>query len=143
MTIAGTTPTPTRTTPTTLPGVARDGATATFFDAAARGVLLLPVCPQGHASGPAAQRCERCADPELTPTAASGRARLVTWSVVPGRVPGAPATVLAVGELAEGPWWWSHLLRAPGAELRVDLPLRVAFVHPDAGTEAVPVFVPA
>jgi uncharacterized OB-fold protein len=49
-------------------------------------------------------------------------------------------------ELAEGPWWWSHIDGVSPADLRVGLPLRISFERAEASGdeqfEAVPVFRP-
>jgi uncharacterized OB-fold protein len=49
-------------------------------------------------------------------------------------------TVLAVAQLAEGPWWWSQIegVQNP-ADLSPGIPLRITFERPD-GSEAIPVF---
>jgi uncharacterized OB-fold protein len=50
---------------------------------------------------------------------------------------------LGIAELAEGPWWWSQIVDADPAQLRVGTPLQIIFARHDAQDEAVPVFVPA
>lgn len=126
--------------------VARNDATAPFFDGTARGEFLLLRCPQGHWNRPQAERCAKCDSDELRPEPSSGRARLVTWAVVHPR-PAAdgeagPPAVPAVVELEEGPWWWSQIVGFEPDDLRDGLALRVVFERPD-GSEAVPVFTPA
>lgn len=133
--------------------VARNDATATFFDGTARGEFLLLRCPQGHWNRPQAERCVECDSDGLRPEPSSGRARLVSWAVVhprrgagaetggeagPTAVPAVPAVV----EFEEGPWWWSQIVGVDPGELRDGLALRVVFERPD-GSEAVPVFTPA
>ena len=63
----------------------------------------------------------------------------MTWaSAEPGAEAG--ATVLVIGELDEGPWWWSQLVDANPAALSVGARLAVGFDRAPGGHEAVPVF---
>jgi|SRR5215211_1465679 len=123
--------------------VVRDDETAAFFDGTAQEQFLLPHCPRGHASSPHAQQCDTCGSTNLTGRPASGEATVVSWTVVPGRPTadgfGRP-TVLVVAELSEGPWWWSQILNADPASIRVGTPLRVTFDRHSEEHEAVPVF---
>jgi uncharacterized OB-fold protein len=123
--------------------VSRDDDTAAFFDGTARGQFLLPRCRQGHASSPHARQCDTCGATELRLQPASGDATVVSWAVVPARPtedgPGSP-TVLAVAELAEGPWWWSNITDANSEEVTVGTPLRIAFERHSNQHETVPVF---
>jgi len=124
--------------------VTRTEATAEFFDAAAKGVLALARCADGHWSSPSHHVCEVCAEPTLRLEAASGRARLVSWAVVHPRATegfeAPPAVVAAIVELAEGPWWWTMLAGVDPGTLAEGLALRVSFEQPE-GYEPVPVFV--
>jgi hypothetical protein len=123
----------------------RDDDTAEFLDATARGQFLVKRCNHGHFSEPAAAACTTCASPELSWTAASGRARLVSWAVTHNAEPdGEPGRqVLVIGELEEGPWWWSCLPGADPDALQAGDPLLLDFERPE-GTgdtaEALPVF---
>ena len=124
--------------------VARDDATAEFLDAAARGEFLIQRCGAcGRHSGPQAQQCHACGATELSWVPASGRATIVTWAIAHGRpaADGSVATtVLAIAELAEGPWWWSQIVEVPDpGQLTAGLPLRISFEQPD-GSEPIPVF---
>ncbi len=66
--------------------VGRNGATEEFFDGTAAGEFLLRRCrPHGHLSRPQAHQCCECGSTELTWIPASGRARLVSWVVIPAR----------------------------------------------------------
>jgi hypothetical protein len=132
--------------------VSRDAATAEFFDGTAAGQFLLRHCAAcGALSAPQAAQCEQCCSTALDWRPASGDAILVSWTVAHGRaaVPAGDAagtasrTILGIGELAEGPWWWSQIVDAEPAQLRAGIPLRISFRRYDAQHEAVPVFVPA
>lgn len=132
----------------TLAGVARDESTAEFFDGTASGVYLIRRCVQhGHASKPQAELCSVCGAQDLRREAASGNAKLVSWVVVPGKAvdpdgPQPEPTIVAIGELAEGPWMWAQLLKADPETLHEGVALQIAFERP-AGSEAIPVLVPA
>jgi uncharacterized protein len=74
---------------------------------------------------------------------ASGDATLVSWTVAHSRADAAGdtrPTIVAIGELAEGPWWWSRLVAAEPAQLRVGAPLEIRFLRHGPDVEAVPVF---
>jgi len=120
-----------------VPGVARDDATAEFFDGTAAGVYLLRRCDRGHISKPQALQCSVCSGQELEWVPASGEARLVSWAVLPA----AESPVVAVAELKEGPWIWAALFCEDPSGLRDGMELRIAFERPE-GSEAIPVLVP-
>ncbi|HEX4017194.1 MAG TPA: OB-fold domain-containing protein [Frankiaceae bacterium] len=121
---------------------ARSDETAEFLDAAARGEFLVRRCERGHVSEPAAVCCTTCGSADVSWIAASGRARLISWAVTHGVTPSGEATanVLAIGELEEGPWWWSCIPGADPAELTVDAPLQISFERPGNTEESLPVF---
>ena len=130
----------------TVGPVTRDAATAEFFDGTAAGQFLLRHCTAcGALSTPQSAQCEHCCSTALDWRPASGDAILVSWTVTHGR-PDASGTVnhtiLGIAELAEGPWWWSQIIDADPAQLRVGTPLRIGFQRYDAQCEAVPVFAP-
>jgi uncharacterized OB-fold protein len=125
--------------------VARDGSTAEFFEAAAQGRFLIQRCvPAGHMARPQARLCPECGSTDLAYEPASGRARLVSWAVVPGRPrpdePAPPPSVPVIAQLEEGPWWWSALVGGDPDSLREGQALRIVFERAEGG-EAVPVFV--
>ena len=128
----------------TVGPVGRNEASAQFFDGTSRGEFLLRRCaPHGHLSRPQARQCSECGSTDLTWSPASGRARLVSWVAVSARGeadPLAAPQVPAIGELEEGPWWWSKLVGAGPDSLAEGLPLRLVYERADTG-EAVPVFV--
>jgi uncharacterized OB-fold protein len=124
--------------------VVRDAATAEFFDGTAAGQFLLRQCPAGHHSEPAAAQCTTCGSTELAWVPASGGATLVSWAVSWSRpAAGEPArpTVLVIGELDEGPWWWAQLDDDEASGLAVGRRLRIEFQRAADEHEAVPVFV--
>lgn len=126
--------------------VVRDDATAEFFDAAAEGRFLLRQCAAGHYSEPPAVQCTGCGTAGLRWVAASGAASLVSWAVSWTRPAGGSepsATVLVIGELDEGPWWWTRLAgdqQPDPAELVPGRRLRIDFERAAGDYEAVPVF---
>lgn len=124
----------------------RDDASAQFFDASARGEMSIRRCPRcRHAWSPHLLTCAECGALELDWVTATGRARLVSWTVVHGRPAGdAPATRTVVGlvELEEGPWFDAELVDVDEAALTEGTALVAAF-HRPAGSEALPVFRPA
>jgi uncharacterized OB-fold protein len=128
----------------TVGPIIRDAATAEFFDGTAMGQFLLRHCHDcGTLSAPQAAQCERCSSTVLDWRPASGDAALVSWTIAhakPGPEGTAHRTVLAIAELAEGPWWWSQIVGAAPAQLRVGTPLRIDFQRHDPAHEAVPVF---
>jgi uncharacterized OB-fold protein len=128
--------------------VARDSASAAFFDGTRRGAFLLR---RRRGNG-------EYLDPSTVPAAsdeadleyapATGGARVLSWATLHGGngdVDEAIRTVIAIVELDEGPWWWAQLVDVdPDADL-ADLRVQVDFVPsgPDARHEVVPVFRPA
>lgn len=121
----------------TIPAVARDEATEEFFDGTSAGVYLIRRCvPHAHASKPQVLQCSVCGSEELRWEPSSGDAKLVTWAVQPD------SSVVAVAELAEGPWIWAALVCEDPGVLREGMGLRIGFERPP-GSEAIPVLVPA
>jgi uncharacterized protein len=124
--------------------VARDDDTAEFLDGAARGEFLIQRCAAcGAHSAPQARQCRACRATELCWVPAAGTARLVSWAITHARpaADGSVATtVVAIAELAEGPWWWSQIVDvADPGRLSEGQPLRIGFERPD-GSEPIPVF---
>jgi uncharacterized protein len=123
--------------------VQRDGNTAAFLDGTARGEFLLRRCRRcGTVGGPQEAQCGQCGSTETQWFPASGDARVVSWSVVHGKGPdgtSGPQAVIVVGELTEGPWWWTQILDAEPAQMATGRRLRVGF-EPAVGGEYLPVF---
>jgi uncharacterized OB-fold protein len=97
----------------------------------------------GLLSAPQAAQCETCSSTALDWRPASGHATLVTWTVThtkPDASGETHRTILAIAELAEGPWWWSQIIDADPADLHPGIPLRITFQRPAPHHEAVPVF---
>jgi len=134
----------------TVGPVERDEATAEFFDGTAAGQFLLRRCPAGHFGEPAVAQCTTCGSMDLAWVPAAGGATLISWVVSYSRSVGDEPplrTVLVIGELDEGPWWWAQLVGddhdADAAGLVAGLRLRVDFRRAGDEFEAVPVFVRA
>lgn len=123
--------------------VRRGGDTATFLDAAAAGHLLLRRCRScGSIGGPQEARCANCGSTETEWSPASGRAQVVSWTVVHGRAAGGttgPQAIVAIGQLEEGPWWWTQVLGAEPADMYPGRNLVVDF-EPGDGEETLPVY---
>jgi uncharacterized protein len=133
-----------------LPRVVRDEASAAFFDAAARGELLVKRGPSGTVLAPEARTDPATGSSDLQPLVASGEATLVSWAVVHrAPLPALAASVpyvSAIVELTEGPWLMVRLLVEDPARLRVGDPVRVRYQRSGNGEEegeVVPVFEPA
>jgi len=123
--------------------VARDDASAAFFDAAASGGLLIRRCRAcGHwiapylRMGATIERCTVCTSDALEWTPAEGTGTLVTWTVIHERADDATHTV-GVVELAEGPWLTARVDADP-ALLAAGAAMEVGFDRPGGG-EPVPV----
>jgi uncharacterized protein len=132
-----------------LPAVVRDDASASFFDAAARGELLVKRGPTGTVLAPEARTDPTTGSSDLQPYVATGEGILVSWAVVHR----APLPVLAASvpyvsaivELAEGPWLMVRLLVDDASRLRAGDPVRVRYLRSGDGDEegdVVPVFEP-
>lgn len=128
---------------TPLGAIRRDPDTEDFLEAASRGEFLLHRCRRcGLVSGPQEKQCPTCASPDGDPFPASGGAQVVSWSVVHGRDPDgnhSPQAVVAIGELDEGPWWWTQVFGADPSEMASGRRMRICFEPADGG-EMLPVF---
>lgn len=116
--------------------VARDDTSAPFFEGTEEGRFLIRRCvPHGHLSRPQARQCSICGSTDLDWTEASGNAALVSWAVLSRD----PLAVVAIGELDEGPWWWTKLVADDISTLTAGTRLRITYQQ-DEGSEAVPIF---
>lgn len=125
----------------TMLEITRDDYSAPFFDAAAQGTLLVRTCTAcSHVSAPTARRCAACYSADVEWTPAGGQGRIITWSIpqVRGKDGGTePAYVLAVVELAEGPWLHVQVLGDHSA-LAADADVTIEFTDAGGG-EPLPV----
>ncbi|MEU8135161.1 Zn-ribbon domain-containing OB-fold protein [Streptodolium elevatio] len=123
----------------------RDPATEEFFDGTARGELLIRRCSEcAHGNAPQNTACARCGGADLAWTPAQGTGTIASWTVVHGRPADgedAPAVVIAIVELTEGPWLHARILGADPRAVATGQEVVVDFVQPEGG-EAVPVFRP-
>lgn len=127
--------------------VARDAATAAFFDGTARGVFLLRRSAESGEVLPPSAVQDSVGNTELEWVEASGRGRVVAWAFVPRRAVGSDIQLdLTIGlvELDEGPWWWTQLIDVGRDDVAEGLRVRAVFAKsgPAEVDEYVPVFVP-
>lgn len=124
--------------------VIADDATREFLKGTAQGHFLIRVCEGcGAVGAPQAVQCAECESCSLRWEPASGRATLVSWTATHSKPDAAgtvTVTVLAIAELAEGPWWWGEVVDATAGDMAVGAPLMIDFVAPAAGSERIPVF---
>jgi uncharacterized OB-fold protein len=128
--------------------IERDDASAPFFEAARDGRLLIRRCPAcGRLFPPQQHECPDGSALEWLD--AAGTATLITWSVDHGAGISPQLTsatgggeVIAIVELAEGPWLHTAVPGVDPAVLAAGMAMRVQFV-PLGGGEPVPTFVPA
>ncbi|GAA4558666.1 Zn-ribbon domain-containing OB-fold protein [Pseudonocardia xishanensis] len=117
----------------------RDTWSAAFFDAAARGQLLILRCGACQQfSAPQVRHCAFCSSGELEWVRSIGRGEIVTWTVPHRRENGTtePAYVVAIVQLDEGPWIHAH--GSSDVALRAGRPVSITFAPVDGG-EFLPV----
>ncbi|MFD5075627.1 Zn-ribbon domain-containing OB-fold protein [Streptomyces sp. NPDC058371] len=121
-----------------------DAFTRPYWEAAARGTLLLRHCAGcGRDHHYPREFCPHCWSEDVDWRPASGLATLYTWSVVHrndlppfgGRTP----YVAAVVDLAEGPRMMTEVVACEESALRIGMPLEVTFR--EAGAGEAPVWV--
>lgn len=126
-----------------LSAVVRDDFSAPFFDAAARGALLLRYSPSsGEWSEPAALFCSVTQANDLEWREAVGTGSIVSWTIKPGRTRDdvtTPDQVIVIVETEEGPWLSLWLPDADTARLAVGVPVQIIFQQPTAESEYLPV----
>jgi uncharacterized OB-fold protein len=121
----------------------RDAWSASFFDAAARGQLLILQCGNCRQfSAPQARHCAYCSSGALEWVPSAGRGEIVTWTVPHRREGGTtePAYVVAIVQLDEGPWTYVH--GSPDVALAAGQPVSITFAPVDGG-EFLPVLAPS
>jgi len=124
-----------------------DPDTQPYWDATREGRLLIKRCATcGAAHHYPRPFCPVCWSDAVEWEEASGRAVLYTWSVVrqndlPPFAERVPYVAAVVG-LAEGPRMLTNVVDCDADELRVGLPLQVAYRDLD-DEFTIPVFVPA
>lgn len=117
----------------------RDSWSAPFFDAAARGHLMILHCGDcGESSAPQARRCAVCSSDNIQWVESPGRGEIVTWTTPHVRNNGStePAYVVAIVQLLEGPWIYAH--SSPDMTLRAGQLVSIDF-SPVTGGESLPV----
>lgn len=123
----------------------RNQTTAHFLDAANDGVFLIKRCAvSDDVLGPQAVLCPYCGSPDLEWIPAKGSARVVSWTIghsLNKETGSTERTVLALGELDEGPWWCTQIVDVDPAEVQPGIRLRIEFRR-RRGFEPVPVYVP-
>jgi uncharacterized OB-fold protein len=124
--------------------VARDQATATFFEGTARGELLVRRCRSCRAWwSPQAVQCATCGSTGLDWEPSAGTGHLVSWSVTHGRPREDGSTarvVVGIVQLDEGSWWWAQLRTDDPGALAVGDRAVVHFERSGDDSETVPVF---
>jgi uncharacterized OB-fold protein len=112
-----------------------------FWDWIQKRELRLQSCENGHYRFPAGPCCPDCDSTEFSWEKVSGDGRLVSWTVFHRQYfPGLPLPYTVVcGALAEGPLVIANLIGAAGAELKLDMPLRIVFE--DSATKEGPLVI--
>jgi uncharacterized protein len=127
--------------------VSRDEQCDVFFDGTARGQFLIKKCQRcDDFADPRALQCPHCHSFDVSDIAAAGTATVVSWAVVhprPSDATQTSPTIVAIAELAEGPWWWAPLVGASPDHVRTGLAVEIGFERATPDSEAVPVFHPA
>jgi uncharacterized protein len=106
-----------------------DEASASFFDGAAKGELMLQRCGScGAFMWPVKPRCVECFSADVDWAPASGRAELYSFVVVHQRYPGFEEPyVVATVETLEGVRFNTSIVGADPGELEIGMPLEVVF----------------
>ena len=130
--------------PTPAPLVSPE--TKPFWDATASGRLVLPRCDAcGLMIWYPRTICPSCPGTSVTWTECSGRGSVYSYTVTrrgaPGRWGAAAPFVLAYVELEEGPRVLTNIVDCDPDDVRVDLPVEVAFADTGEGN-ALPRFRP-
>jgi len=105
-----------------------------FFEGAAEGRLMLMKCSScGAWRLPSRSHCDECLSPDFSWEKASGKGTLRTFGVMhqryhPGFAGDLPYNV-AIVELAEGPRITTNIVGIANENLKVDMPVTVAWEH--------------
>jgi uncharacterized protein len=133
-------------TATPKPMPEADEASAAFYDAAARGILMIKACGRCSAMlRPDATFCSECLSEDLSWKESSGRGTLFTFGIMHQKFPGFENDVpynIAVVQLEEGPRMSSNIVNCDNDALQVGMPLRVVFQDAGNGTP-IPRWEPA
>ena len=119
----------------------RDAWSGPFFDAAARGRLVILRCEVCREwSAPQARRCAVCYSDDVEWVESSGRGVVVTWTTPHLRSADTTeaAYVVAIVELDEGPWIHAH--GSPTLALYAGQPVSIGFSAVEGG-EPLPVLI--
>lgn len=127
-----------------IPHIDRDEYSAPFFDASGSGVLLIRSCRRCSALwAPDRRFCAVCQSDDLVWCPASGRGRLITWTIDRQHGDTGSSIVAGLVELEEGPWLPARVKSDP-AQLHGGMPVLATFpTYKDNGDETVPMFVHA
>ena len=122
--------------------------TQPYWDAAREHKLVVQQCNScSHRLFPPGANCPKCGSADLAWTEMSGKGSIYTFTIAhrpPHPVLAAQCPLaIAVIELDEGPRLMSNVVGCDPADLRVDLPVRVAFEPIDDSDIVLPVFTPA
>lgn len=123
-----------------IPAVRRTGESADFFDMAAEGRLLLRQCAKCRTfRGPQEPVCPACFEMDHEVQPASGRATLLSWSVVyRSPVKGLESPYVAgLVEVEEGPWVLTRVCLAPGAGPSMGMALEIFGARGDDDGEVI------
>lgn len=122
--------------------------TATYWQSAREGKLSLQQCPNcGTRPFPPRAHCATCGTGDLPWQAVSGSGTVYTYTVA--HRPPHPVfrdqcpLVIAVVELDEGPRMISNIVDCAPTDVRVGMPVQVAFDPVDDSDLVLPVFKPA
>jgi uncharacterized OB-fold protein len=123
-----------------------DEASEAFYEAAARGSLLLKKCGRCAAAlGPDARFCSECLSEDVDWLEASGQGKVLTFGVMHQQFPGFEDAVpynIAVVQLDEGPRMSTNIVGCANEDVRIGMPVRVRFEDAGNGT-MIPRFAPA